>query len=607
MTPHQSVLAQILASFEDEREIEALPIEAVQADLHVLGFDPAASIALATRLASTSRSPVARRQPGDAADADVSLPAAGALAEEKRTEQLPLSGEQAKVHHGHHWHIRFRNILGGRRARTGPVLGLRIAIAACIPLLFVAGAVIYVSRVPPTFEAQALVMLNEGERRPVPTIEGVVPGVVPNEERLQGQVLLICSRGMAERLVNELNLHLLPEFNSAIRPKTSSLSSLLDPTRLIPPAVFESIPRSWAEAMMKATSPIEMTDQQQAELLRAEIIENVLRKIRAEPANRSTVLTLKFESVDPSLAALGANKLAELYLAEQLESKQSVSQQNRTFLEAEITSLRQDVAVKEQAIQNFRREHGLLERTGERSGTLVHATELGIREVAVRAQLQAAEARLRQIESLLADDADLESATRLLGSPILAALLARQLEIYRQVRDVSRNADERHPRMVSLRAEQNEIQERKRLEIQQIAQRQRNEIQVLRNEQASLRESIRGRERGFQERGEHVVELERLEREAQAQRDLLGTYLDRLQEIASLERAQQPDARIISRAVLPDQPSYPQRGLIFGLALLIGTVMATGWTMLPRRPDSGATLAAAQEPSERTRSSSPGI
>jgi polysaccharide biosynthesis transport protein len=438
----------------------------------------------------------------------------------------------------------------------------------------------WVSRVPPTYEAQAMVMLNEGERRLVPTIEGPVPGLAPNEERLQGQVLLIRSRGMADRLVNELNLHLLPEFNPAIRPQTSSLSGLLDPIKLIPPAVFEIIPRSWAEAMMKATSPIEMTDQQQAELLRAEIIENVLRKIRAEPANRSTVLTLKFESVDPSLAALGANKLADLYLTQQLESKQSVSQQDRAFLEAEIVSLRQDVAVKEQAIQNFRREHGLIERQGERSGTEQQMAELRTREVAVRAQLQAAEARLRQVESLLSNDTDLESAARLLDSPILTGLLTREIEIGREIAELSQDFGERHPRMISLRAEQSALQDRKRLEIEQIAQRQRNEVQVFRSEQASLRESIRGLERGFQERGEHVVELERMEREAQAQRDLLGTYLDRLQEIASLERAQQPDARIISRAVLPDQPTYPQRGLIFGIAffgaLLSGSLLVFG-------------------------------
>jgi polysaccharide biosynthesis transport protein len=582
MTPHQSVLAQILASFEDEGG-GALPIEEVEADLHVLGVDPAASIARATRLASKSRSPGARRlrevEPGDAADAAVLLPAAGALAKEKQTQQLPLSGGQASVDSGHQWRTRFHNILGRRRARTRPVVRLRMAIAACIPLLFFGGAAVYLSRVSPTYEAQALVMLNEGERRAVPGLERVVPGLVPNDERLE--ILLVRSRRMAERLANELNLHLLPEFNPAIRPKTGSLTSLLDPARLVPPAIFELIPRAWPTTL-NAPFPVELTDQQQADLLRAEIIENVLRNIRAEAANRPTVLTLKFQSVDPSVAALGANKLAELYLTEQLESKQSASRRDRTFLEREIASLRQDVVLGEQALQTFRREHDLIGLAPQRA-SVVSMTEVATAEMAVRAQLQAAEARLRQVESLLSNDVDLESAAGLLDSPILTALLAREIELNREIARLSQDFGERRPQMVSLRAEQAALQDRKRLEIQQIAHRQRNEVQ-------SLRESIRALEHRSQERAEHVAELERLEREVQAKRDLLGTYLDRQQEIISLERAQQPHARIISRAVLPAQPIYPRRGLIVGIALfgaLLSCLLLFPQTFLRRSGWSG--------------------
>ena len=102
-----------------------------------------------------------------------------------------------------------------------------------------------------------------------------------------------------------------------------------------------------------------MTDQQRAALLRAEIVESVTDSISAEPTSGSTVIALHFVSTDPQLAALGANTLARLYLAEQLETKQSASRRAREFLEVEIERLRASVASAEQAIEDYRRQAGL--------------------------------------------------------------------------------------------------------------------------------------------------------------------------------------------------------------------------------------------------------
>jgi polysaccharide biosynthesis transport protein len=439
-------------------------------------------------------------------------------------------------------------------------------------LLALGGTAAWVMQMPRLYEANALVMLNEGRARTVPGIEDAVPYLAPTEDRLQGQILLIRSRGMAERLIDELNLQLLPEFNPALRPPSTSLLGLL--------ASLQVISGGWAENLMTSTSPVEMSDERQAELLRAEIIKNVLSNIRAQPATRSSALTLTFGSGDPSLAALGANKLAALYLSGQLEHRYLETRQQTAHLDEAIASLRHEVASMEQAILEFRRQHNMIDRHGGRSAIEQQIAELTTREVVVQAQLQAAEARLRQMESLAANDADLESAARLLESPILTGLLTREIEVTREIAELSQELGERHPRMLSLRAEQEEIQKSKRLEIQQIAQRQRNEVQVLRSELASLRGSIGRLEHQKQEETGNVVELERLERETQAKRDILATHLNRLQELVSLEGAQRADGRIIERAIEPEEPAGPRYGLIFGIAffgsLLSGSLLVFG-------------------------------
>ncbi len=422
----------------------------------------------------------------------------------------------------------------------------------------------YVSRMPPAYESEALVMLNDRPPQPVPNIPDVVVGSPPTEDSLASQLLLIKSRGMAERLVDQLNLHLLPEFNPALQPRSVDFTTWLDPARLIPTWLLDHLPKAWADTVMTASSSAEMTDQQRAALLRSEIIQAVMDNILAEPANRSTVIGLKFISTDPALAALGANTLARLYLSEQLEAKQTASRRAREFLEQEIERLRSSVASAEQAVQDYRRQHELAGVVPDEQQLTEDNTQL----VMLRAERVQAEAKLRQVERLLRSNAGLDQASQLLDSPVLTELRTRELELNHQLAELSNEYGERHPRMVNLRAELTALEDRKQAEIKQIAQRQRDEVQVLRAREAALEANIADLKTQLAKYNEAEIGLEALQREATADRELLETYINRAKEITSQQKAQEPDARVISRAALPDEPTYPRRKLIFGVALV---------------------------------------
>jgi succinoglycan biosynthesis transport protein ExoP len=438
----------------------------------------------------------------------------------------------------------------------------------------------YVSRMPPAYEAEALVMLNDRPPQPVPEIPDVLVGSPPNEEGLQSQVLLIKSRSMAERMVDELNLHLLSEFNPALQPRTVNLADWLDPVRLIPAAILDRLPRAWADTLMSTALGAEMTDQERAALLRTEIVDNVMANIVAEPASRSTVISLKFISTDPQLAALGTNTLARLYLTEQLETKQTASRRARDFLEHEIDRLRASVASAEQAVQDYRQKTGL----GGALPDEQQLAELTTQLVLSRSEGAQAEARLRQVEKLVNGGTNLEQAAQMLESPVLADLRAREVDVNRQVAELSNEYGERHPRMVNLRSELRTLEQRKQTEIQQVRQRLRDEVQVQRQREATLESNIDGLKSQLAQHNEAQIGLEALQREAAADRDLLETYINRAKEIASQQKAQEPDARIISSGVLPDDPTYPRRKLIFGVALfgalLLGSIAVFGLEQL---------------------------
>lgn len=254
---------------------------------------------------------------------------------------------------------------------------------------FVAAALsltaVYDSRVPSTFEAESLVMLGEREVR-ADTPEAL--SAVRIEDRLQRELLEFRSPDMAERMVDQLNLHLRPEFNPELGRRSATLFDGLNLVRLAPAALIDRLPAALVDAL--APGGVAVSDQQHAAALRAEIVERVRARIVAEPGDRPAVISVRFASSDPQLAALGANRLAALYLAGKAEAEQADALKARAFLEEEI--MRLQAAIAEANIQSVKRQ---VAQRGPGNGM----TALGLATRADRELLEIYRNRVREIAS----------------------------------------------------------------------------------------------------------------------------------------------------------------------------------------------------------------
>ena len=208
----------------------------------------------------------------------------------------------------------------------------------CLVVSVVALTSLYVSQVPPVFEAETLILLGE---RDGPAAMPDPLAAPSREQAPEIEAQAFRSPAMAQRLVEALSLHLLPEFNPTLRTETAGLRDWFDPARLVPNSLFNRLPVALREVLSPRAA---ISDQQQAALLRAEVAEQALAHIVAEPADRPSVVRVRFVSEDPRLAELGANTLADLYLADRLAARQAVSERARAFLREQIALLRARVA-----------------------------------------------------------------------------------------------------------------------------------------------------------------------------------------------------------------------------------------------------------------------
>jgi capsular exopolysaccharide synthesis family protein len=266
----------------------------------------------------------------------------------------------------------------------GRILWAHKLFLACLVLSVLALTALHVSQVPPVFEAETLVLL--GERKGAS--EASASLATPSQEGPEREALAFRSPAMAERLIDALSLHLLPEFNPALRTEAAGLRGWFDPARLVPNSLFNRLPAALREVLSARAA---LSDQQQAAALRADVTAQALEHIVAEPAERPSVIRVRFVSTDPRLAALGANTLADLYLADRLAAKQEVSTRAQAFLRDEIARLRATIA--EATLQSLAAQATSPDEAS--GGPEAAAVRQGDREL-----LETYSARLRQIASL---------------------------------------------------------------------------------------------------------------------------------------------------------------------------------------------------------------
>ena len=423
--------------------------------------------------------------------------------------------------------------------------------------LVLASTAVYVSALPPTYEAEAL----------------VAPGDIPGQRIGPSDPLrLIQTRAVAQQLVERLDLQLLPEFHPDHSSRGLRRTVLMAARPWVPAELVHWLASRSVD--MLATHPPEraITDEQRAARLREAVIEAAMTRVRAE-VTASSAIGLKFIAEDPQVAAAGANALADLYLEQRPPRPPNAAQSARAKLAQEIAGLRAGLRATEQAIA----ARGSTD--AQESGTSGQNRLDGTGELAFwRRERAEVEARLRQAQAALESRADLAKTAPALKSERLDQLQRRTIELRQALAALPQRTAEQDPQIVGLRAALATLEQDRRAELELMLKKLRDEIGIIQSREAALEEKIRT-PREESAAGPAEGDVAALEQKLEADRALLRERLEQ----AAIQAEGQPqapggDARIIRAAVVPSEPAYPRLALIWGVvaagALALGLAVA---------------------------------
>ncbi|MGX5777317.1 Wzz/FepE/Etk N-terminal domain-containing protein [Methylorubrum zatmanii] len=437
--------------------------------------------------------------------------------------------------------------------QIGGVLRRSWAWIAVPTLLAALGAGVFVQVVTPRYTGEAKVLLESRDpsfaRNAAERAEQAQP---IDEQAVASQVQVAMSRDLAREAIRRLKLIGNPEFD----PQAEAASPI----------------RRTLMMLGLAAAPLERAPEDR-------ILDTYLDHLLVYPAGKSRILTVEFRSRDPELAAQGANTVAELYLDSLAAASVDTARYASTWLGNNIETLRSRVAEAEAQVEAFRAKNGLIGASGTAAAAPLSSQQL--------AELSSQLSQARTVSADLTTRAkllkDMIKEGRAFEIPDVAnnELIRRTVEsrmaMRAQLALESRTLLPAHPRIKELTAQVQDLESQIKAAAERIVRTLENDAKIANARVESLRATVEGQQDIVAKGNTSEVQLRALEREAKSQRQQLESYLARYREAAArdAENASPADARVISRAVVPDLPSFPKKLPIVAFATVLAFLLAS--------------------------------
>jgi polysaccharide biosynthesis transport protein len=310
---------------------------------------------------------------------------------------------------------------------------------------------------------------------------------------------------------------------------------------------------------------------------------NLRRGLKVSRVNLTYAIEIQFSSNNPFRAATIANAIADAYEMNAFEAKYQITAEAAKWLQDRLEKLRQQSTDAERAVVAYETENNLVNAGGEllnKQQIAEFSSELS----QARAATAQAKARLDRVEKVLkANDANPDAAgavAETLHDDVINKMRTQYLQDERQANSWSEKYGAGHQAVLKLRTEMKELQQTIFQEVKRIADGYRSDYAIAQSHEKSLQHSLDQLIAGSQAAEKAQVTLHSLESNAQANRALYDTFLQRYMESVQQQSAPLIESRLITHARPPMQRSWPRPILIMALAFLGGSIFALVLAML---------------------------
>lgn len=443
----------------------------------------------------------------------------------------------------------------------GRILRKRVATILIVFFLVFAVSLIATLKEKPVYRAQVLVEIQK-ENADIPTIKDLYELESVSDSYLKTQYDILASESLSRRIIDELHLDALPEFN---KPRWWSLER------------FTSTQKKQTYALGPAGTAHHSVVYQR-------VLERFQDQLSIEPVSRSRLVTVRFDSSNAELSARVANTLAEDYIDQSLEARWIATQKATDWLSQQLVGVKAKLEKSEEQLQDYARRNGLVFLENDKGASQNVANE---RLQELQEELMKAQAERYEKESVyrLVQSGDYASLPGIVENKLIQDLSERLAELKRELAQLSTKFNPEYPRVREIQSQNDEIEAALKEERQRAADKITNEYLAAVHREALVKDAIGDQQKQVNVIAEKAVQYNILKREVETNRQLYEGLLQRLKEAGVSASLKASNIRVVDSAEPPAKPAKPQIPLNLAVAALLGLGLGISTAFLQERLD----------------------
>lgn len=386
---------------------------------------------------------------------------------------------------------------------------------------------------PRLYKATALLEIGK-ENPDVPTVEALFKLAGVSADYLETQFGILRSETLAGRVIEELQLATLEEFNP---------------------------PKSWA-----SSTPEEATTSKDG------TYQSVLKRFQARlsvvPLKGTRLVSVSFESQDPHLAARVVNSLCANYAAMRHETGERTAK----WLSVQLESTRAKLEKSEAELLDYARKHGLvfLDQSGGGTENL-----LDDRLRQTQQELSRAEGARYEKESIyrLVQKGDLESLPGVVENKLLQDLTVRLADLRREHAQLATTFTPDYPKVKQVQNQIREVEAILAGEQRKVVDRVANDYTAAVQREELLRKAFSNLQGHANQTAEKASRYGLLKREVETNRQLYEVLQRQVKEAGISAGLKATNVGVVDFATPPRDPYKPNLRLNLAIGLMAGVIL----------------------------------
>lgn len=419
-----------------------------------------------------------------------------------------------------------------------------------LTLLLLAAAFVMLMFMPRMYESSASILVEPRSNVYIRADNEQAPAATGEAGVVSSQIELIKSRDTLLKVIDQLDLRSVPEFNGSGGGGFSPLAII-------------------GQLLGRRAAPVSIDET---------VLNNLYERLAVSQERDSRLISVVVRSTDPQLAADLANAVANAHVTRRAQLSLSDTAEASGWLAEEIERLRVTVTAAETAVASFKVDNDLF--TGANNTSLLdqQLSTIATQISAAQERKNTALSRAALIRGMLARGQSIEGVADVRDSVVIQQLSEEKARLQGEKAQRSATLLANHPVVQALTAQIAELNNQISIEGRRVADALDAEAQIESDLEASLQAEMSRAKVTASTATQDTVTLDGLQREAKAQRDLLEGYLRRYNEAFSRSESSSalPDVRVVSLAAPSVTPASPNTQLVLIAVGLVSVMVQIG-------------------------------